>query len=79
MRCDVCLNDNLVEGHQHKSAERDGRIAVVTDVPMLTCPACGMVWFAEDVSIALDALLTAMLAHESLAVRSFAGAAPTPA
>jgi len=71
MRCTHCRNGDLVEGRHHKSATRDGRVAVVTDVPVTQCPSCGMVWYAEHVAIALDAMLTQMLAGEQFAVRRF--------
>ena len=71
MRCTNCRNGDLVEARHHKSATRDGRVAVVTDVPVTQCPSRGTVWYAEDVAIALDAMLTAMLDGEQVAVRSF--------
>lgn len=72
MRCTVCHNGDLHEARTHKSATKDGRVAVVTDVPVTQCPSCGTVWYAEDVAIALDAMLTEMLDGDQFAVRSFA-------
>jgi hypothetical protein len=54
-------------------------VAVVTDVPVSECPACGEVWFAEEVALRLDELLTGMLATELVAIRSYSEAAPTAA
>ena len=47
-----------------KTAERDGRVAVVLDVPMEECPACGEHWLAWDVAARLDELLTSMLTSD---------------
>lgn len=79
MRCSNCHNGDLREGRRHKSAEKDGRVAVVTDVPVMVCPSCETVWYAEDVAIVLDAMLTSMLEQDTMAVRSFQGQAPTAA
>lgn len=76
MRCTTCHNDDLREERRHKSVEKDGRIAVVTDIPVTVCPSCETVWYAEDVAIALDAMFTAMLADEKFPVRSFTAQAP---
>ena len=54
-------------------------MAVVTDVPVSECPACGEVWFAEEVALRLDELLTGMLATELVAIRPYSEAAPTAA
>lgn len=43
-------------------AERDGRVAVVTGVPMEECPACGERWMTLEVAEALDAMLRRMVA-----------------
>lgn len=71
MRCTTCHNGDLIEARHHKSATRGGHVAVVTEVPVTQCPSCGMVWYAEDVAITLDAMLSEMLAGEQFAVRSF--------
>ena len=44
-----------------KLVERDGRIAVVTGVPMEECPACGDRLLAEDVAVRLDAAMRRLL------------------
>jgi YgiT-type zinc finger domain-containing protein len=71
MRCSNCHNGELREERRHKSAVKDGRVAVVTDIPVTVCPSCQTVWYAEDVAIALDAMLTEMLEQDTLAVRPF--------
>lgn len=72
MRCNNCYNGDLREETRHKSATRDGHVAVVTDVPVQACPACGEAFYAEEVAIALDAMLTQMLDQDLVGVRSFA-------
>jgi hypothetical protein len=37
--------------------ECDGRVAVVSDVPMQECPACGERWISLEVAERLDAIL----------------------
>ena len=79
MRCEVCDNGDRRPGRRPHVETRDGRVAVVTDVPVSECPACGEVWFAEEVALRLDELLTRMLATELVAIRSYSEAAPTAA
>lgn len=45
MRCEVCGNGDRRPGRKPYVAQKDGRVAVVTDVPVEECPACGEVWF----------------------------------
>lgn len=77
MRCTECLNGDLGGDRRHKSAERNGRIAVVTGVPVTVCPSCETVWFDESVAVTLDALLTSMLATYTIAVRPFSSPRPS--
>jgi hypothetical protein len=51
----------------------------VTEVPVEECAACGEVWFAEDVALRLDELLTEMLTTELVAVRPYSAPASTAA
>jgi YgiT-type zinc finger domain-containing protein len=64
MRCERCDQAARVSVRRAKTAERDGRVAVVLGVPMEECPACGERWLAWDVAARLDELLTAMLAGD---------------
>jgi hypothetical protein len=41
--------------------ERDGRVAVVSDVPMEECPACGERWIALEVAQRLDAIVRQLI------------------
>lgn len=72
MRCDRCDQGERQPVKRAKLAERDGRVAVVLDVPMEECPACGERWLAWEVARRLDELLTAILASDvELATRHF--------
>lgn len=62
MRCEVCNNGERVAARRARLAERDGRIALVLDVPVEICPACGQVWFTMDVAKRLDTLFDRLLA-----------------
>lgn len=79
MRCDVCDNGDRRPGRRPYVQQRGGRVAVVTDVPVEECPACGEVWFAEEVALRLDGLLTEMLAAELVAIRPYDEATPSAA
>ncbi len=79
MRCNDCQNGDLLEELRHKSAVSNGRVAVVTDVPVTVCPSCGMVWYSEDVAVELDTMLSNMLAHDTVSVRPFREPATTAA
>lgn len=79
MRCDACDNGDRRPARRPYVDERDGRIAVITDVPVSECPACGDVWLEEGVALRLDQLLRAMLASELVAIRSWAEPSSTAA
>jgi YgiT-type zinc finger domain-containing protein len=79
MRCTMCDNGERRPARRLYVEERDGRVAVVTGVPMEECPAYGEVWLDEAVVLRLDALLTEMLATETVAIRPFPEAEPTAA
>ncbi len=79
MRCKVCDNGDRRPARRPYVDERNGRVAVVTDIPVEECPACGEVWIAEDVALRLDELLTDMLATELVAVRPYTEASSTAA
>jgi YgiT-type zinc finger domain-containing protein len=79
MRCEVCDNGDRRPARKPYVDERDGRVAVVTDIPVEECPACGEVWFAEEVALRLDELLTEMLTTELVAVRPYTEATSTAA
>ena len=72
MRCQRCDEGVRVPVRRAKTAERDGKVAVVLGVPMEECPACGDRWLAWDVAQRLDELLTTMLAGDlEVATRHF--------
>jgi YgiT-type zinc finger domain-containing protein len=72
MRCERCDEGVRVPVRRAKTAERDGKVAVVLGVPMEECPACGDRGLAWDVAQRLDELLTTMLAGDlEVATRHF--------
>jgi YgiT-type zinc finger domain-containing protein len=72
MRCERCDQGDRRAVRRAKLAERDGKVAVVLDVPMEECPACGDRWLDWDIARRLDDLLTAMLAGDlEVATRHF--------
>ncbi|HEX9970189.1 MAG TPA: YgiT-type zinc finger protein [Acidimicrobiales bacterium] len=73
MACERCNQSDRVPVTRAKLAERDGKVAVVLDVPMEECPSCGDRWLAWDVAKRLDELLRTMLASDvEIATRHFA-------
>lgn len=72
MRCERCDQGERQPVRQAKLAERDGKVAVVLEVPMQECSACGERWLDWDVARRLDELLNAMLAGDvEVATRHF--------
>jgi YgiT-type zinc finger domain-containing protein len=72
MRCERCDQGDRLSVKRAKLAERDGKVAVVLDVPMEECPACGERWLAWDVASRLDELFTEMFAGDvEVATRHF--------
>lgn len=72
MRCERCDQGDRLPVERAKLAERDHRVAVVLDVPMEECPACGDRWLRWDVAGRLDEMLTEMLAGDiEVATRHF--------
>lgn len=62
MRCEHCNNGDRRPAHRARLAEKDGRTAVVLDVPVQECPSCGEVWLTMEVAVRLDALFNQLLA-----------------
>lgn len=71
MRCDACGNGDVRAGRKPKVVQRDGRVAVVTDVPVEECPSCGTTWLDGDVARRLDVLFREMLAADVVAIRPY--------
>jgi YgiT-type zinc finger domain-containing protein len=65
MRCQRCDQGGRQPVRRAKLAERDGRVAVVLEVSMQECPACGERWLDWEVARRLDVMLNAMLAETS--------------
>lgn len=62
MRCEHCNNGERHPARRARLAEKDGRTAVVLDVPVEECPSCGQVWLTMEVAVRLDALFNQLLA-----------------
>ena len=72
MRCERCDQADRHAVRRAKLGERGGRVAVVLDVPMEECPACGERWLDWDVARRLDGLLNDMLSGDvEVATRHF--------
>ena len=79
MRCDTCNSGERRPGRKPYVAQKGSRVAVVTDVPVEECPACGEIWLDEQVALRLDTILNEMLATETVAIRPYSEAAPSAA
>ncbi|MGH9127721.1 MAG: YgiT-type zinc finger protein [Acidimicrobiales bacterium] len=71
MRCSVCDNGERATARLPFVDQRGSHVAVVTDVPVGRCSACGEIWLDEAVALRLDGLLSEMLRAETVAVRPF--------
>ncbi len=76
MSCTVCGSGERAPATKPYVEERDGRIAVVTGVPVTICESCGETWLEAPVAHALDVLLTEILSQDTLGVRAFTEPAP---
>lgn len=72
MSCAVCGNGERVPATKPYVEEKDGRIAVITGVPVTVCESCGDTWLDAPVAHTLDAMLTEMLSQDTFGVRPFA-------
>lgn len=61
-RCVRCDQGDREPDRRARLAERDGRTALVLDVPVEVCPACGQVWLTMPVAKRLDELVDQLLA-----------------
>lgn len=61
-RCGRCDQGERRPERRARLAERDGRTALVLDVPVEVCPACGQVWLLMPVAKRLDELFDQLLA-----------------
>jgi len=62
MRCAICGSGSLQPATRPKVVERDGRLAVIRDVPVLECESCGDVYLDTEVAKQLDVLFRRLLA-----------------
>ena len=61
-RCQRCDQGERRPEQRARLAERDGRTALVLNVPVEVCPACGQVWLTMPVAKRLDELFDRLLA-----------------
>ncbi len=60
MSCVMC-DGTMGPATRPKALERDGRLAVVRDVPVLVCESCGEVYLDASVARQLDVLFRRLL------------------
>lgn len=53
MRCTTCKNGTTKPGHTTYVVDRDGRVAVIRDVPADICEQCGETCFDEKTAQSL--------------------------
>lgn len=76
-RCEQCENGERRPDRRARVAEKEGRTALVLDVPVEVCDACGQVWLRMDVAKKLDRMFAEMLASDlEVATRHFEGSQP---
>jgi YgiT-type zinc finger domain-containing protein len=61
MKCVVCNQGDTFEELRPRVVEREGRVAVVRNVPILVCNACGEVYLDAVVAKQLDLLFRQLL------------------
>ena len=61
MNCVMC-DGTTTATTRPKAVERDGRIAVIRDVPVEVCDSCGEIYLDATVAKQLDVLFRQMLA-----------------
>lgn len=61
MRCAICDNGSLHPATRPKVVEREGKVAVIRDVPVLVCESCGEVYLDTQVAKQLDVLFRRLL------------------
>jgi len=61
MRCAICGTGSLRPATRPRVVERDGKVAVIRDVPVLECDNCGDVYLDGEVAKQLDVLFRRLL------------------
>lgn len=61
-RCEHCDQGDRRPERRARLAERDGRTALVLNVPVEVCPSCGQMWLTIPVAKRLDALFDQLFA-----------------
>lgn len=65
MLCSVCKSGTTKSGTTTYVADRDGRVAIIRDVPAEICQQCGEQYFDAGTAQALYDLAERILAHGS--------------
>lgn len=61
MDCIACGFGQTVAATRPKAVDRDGRVAVIRDVPVEVCDNCGEVYLSAETAKQLDALFRRLL------------------
>ncbi len=64
MRCDECDNGERHRERRARVAEREGRTALVLEVPVEVCDSCAQVWLTMETAKRLDAMFRDMLSTD---------------
>jgi YgiT-type zinc finger domain-containing protein len=64
VRCTTCSNGVPVPVRRARLIERDGRTALVYDVPVYECPSCAEITMDLNVAKRLDEIAAGLLAGE---------------
>lgn len=65
MICSTCKNGHTAPGRTSYVVDRNGRVAVIRDVPAEICGQCGETYFDEKTAQALYDQAERILAHGS--------------
>ncbi len=67
-----CGQQDRIPVRRAKVTEREGKVALVLEVPMEECPSCGDRWLSWETAGHLDEMFTAMLEGDAeVATRHF--------
>jgi YgiT-type zinc finger domain-containing protein len=71
-RCEECDNGHRRPERRARVAERNGRTALVLDVPVEVCDSCAQVWLTMETAKRLDVMFREMLSSDlEVATRHF--------
>lgn len=74
--CNMCFDDNRINTKTTFTVEHDGCIIVVKNVPCMECSICGEIFFSDEVSAKLEAIVdTARKIMQEISVIDYSKAA----